>query len=326
MSVAFQLTCLARIGTHDWFYKVTGSDSGLNVSGTPDLASSFSVASTLVLFLTLLIFTGPFVNTYLMAVDYLIISKKFRFFDSKDDGWKKGLAYFITILCAHIAGAFTAAAIVKEAKDKAYLTWEIPKVANVDENKWGPIIEETIAVCSLLVGFLYLKSMDDSKKERKAVEIEARNESEKKSVGQVMPYVPMKFIMRLTLLVACVCRAFPDAHLSPHVSIYKASMGLDETYGFRILGGCIGCVITFIWWYLRLRYTNLLYAWDKNNKKHSQQGSLEEKQGLNPADTEAAVSSISLPPSGAITSGPSGSNARMHPSGLRISLADSRYF
>jgi hypothetical protein len=319
-SVAFQLTCLARIGTHDWFYKVTDSASGLNVSGTPDLASSFSVASTLVLFLTLLIFTGPFVNTYLMFVDYLIISKQFKF-DGKTDS-KKVMAYTLFIIGAHIAGAFTAAAFVKSAKDKAYLTWEIPSVANVLENFWGPVIEETFAVSSLLVGFLYLKSMDDGKRERKQQEITDRQEEEN-SVGQVMPYVPMKFIMRLTLLVACVCRAFPDAHLSPHISIYKAAMGLDETWGYRIAGGVIGIVITGVWWWMRLMYTNYLFEWDKKNKNKSQLGTTEEKQSLNKSDTEAGVSSIVLQPSGPI---PSGSGARMHPSGLRISLADSRYF
>jgi hypothetical protein len=318
-SVAFQLTCLARIGTHDWFYKVTDSASGLNVSGTPDLASSFSVASTLVLFLTLLIFTGPFVNTYLMFVDYLIISKQFMF-DGKNDS-KKVMAYTLFILGAHIAGAFTAAAIVKDAKHKAYLTWEIPSVANVLENFWGPVIEETIAVSSLLVGFLYLKSMDDGKKKRKEQEITDRQQEEN-SVGQVMPYVPMKFIMRLTLLVACVCRAFPDAHLSPHVSIYKAAMGLDETWGYRIAGGVIGIGLTGLWWWMRLMYTNYLYKWDQKNKQKSQQGTAEEQQGLNKPDTEAGVSSIVLNPNAI----PQATGARMHPSGLRISLADSRYF
>jgi hypothetical protein len=322
-SVAFQLTCLARIGTHDWFYKVTDSASGLNVSGTPDLASSFSVASTLVLFLTLLIFTGPFVNTYLMFVDYLIISKQFMF-DGKNDS-KKVMAYTLFILGAHIAGAFTAAAFVKSAKDKAYLTWEIPSVANVLENFWGPVIEETFAVSSLLVGFLYLKSMDDGKRERKQKEVTKRQRHEN-SVGQVMPYVPMKFIMRLTLLVACVCRAFPDAHLSPHVSIYKAAMGLDETWGYRIVGGVIGVGLTGLWWWLRLIYTNALYKWDGEK---NEDGNLEETApalGGSPSDVEANGSSTARTLTRQPSIGPATSETRMHPSGLRISLADSRYF
>jgi hypothetical protein len=154
-SVAFQLTCLARLGTHDWFYKVTDSDSGLNVSGTPDLASSFSVASTLVLFLTLLSFTGPFVNTYLTAVDFLIISEEFKLWSKH---YMKGLTYFLCILTAHITGAVTAAAIVTDAKDRAHLTWQIPSITNVDgHDNTGAIVEEMIAVCSLMVGFLYLK-------------------------------------------------------------------------------------------------------------------------------------------------------------------------
>jgi hypothetical protein len=318
-SVAFQLTCLARLGTHDWFYKVTDSASGLNVSGTPDLASSFSVASTLVLFLTLLIFTGPFVNTYLTAVDYLIIDRDFSF-------QLVGLVYFLGILGAHIAGAFTAAAIVTDAKDRAHLTWQIPSITNVNGyDNTGAVIEEAIAVCSLMVGFLYLKSMDNSKKERKKDEIETKKDSDKQAFKNIMPYVPMKFIMRLTLLVACVCRAFPDAHLSPHVSIYKARMGLDETWGFRIGGGLIGVLITVVWWYMRLWYTKMLEEWDG---KKTEDGNNEEKTPALKSDLEATGSSTSRSLTRQPSVGPSTitTEARMHPSGLRISLADSRYF
>jgi len=316
-SVAFQLTCLARLGTHDWFYKVTDSDSGLNVSGTPDLASSFSVASTLVLFLTLLIFTGPFVNTYLTAVDYLIIDREFSF-------KMLGGAYFIAITIAHITGAVTAAAIVTDAKDRAHLTWQIPSITNVNgDDNTGAIIEEMIAVCSLMVGFLYLKSMDNSKKERKKDEIVTKKDSDTKAFQNIMPYVPMKFIMRLTLLVACVCRAFPDAHLSPHVSIYKARMGLDETWGFRIVGGLIGVLITVVWWWMRLMYTQKLEEWDG---KKIEDGNKEEKTPALQSDLEASGSVTARSLTRQPSVGPTASETRMHPSGLRISLADSRYF
>jgi hypothetical protein len=171
--------------------------------------------------------------------------------------------------------------------------------------------------------------MDDGKRERKEKEVTKRQNKEYKSIGQIMPYVPMKFIMRLTLLVACVCRAFPDAHLSPHVSIYKAAMGLDETWGYRILGGVIGILITGAWWGMRLIYTNYLFEWD-GKKTDGNPDEITPVLGGPSSDLEAsgstAARSLNRQPSTLTPSGPVPSEARMHPSGLRISLADSRYF
>jgi hypothetical protein len=73
-TVMFQLVCLSRLGTKD-YYKVVHENvdengtvipSECRIDSAPSLASSVSVSSTL-LFVTLLIFTGPFVNNVTYA-------------------------------------------------------------------------------------------------------------------------------------------------------------------------------------------------------------------------------------------------------------------
>jgi hypothetical protein len=100
-------------------------------------------------------------------------------------------------------------------------------------------------------------------------------------------------------------------------------MGLDDTWGFRIGGGLIGVLITVVWWWMRLMYTQKLEQWEQSNLP---QGTHQENQRLNQTDQEAGVSSIVLNQPGQVPVIPQKTDARMHPSGLRISLADSRYF
>jgi hypothetical protein len=102
-------------------------------------------------------------------------------------------------------------------------------------------------------------------------------------------------------------------------------MGLDETWGFRIGGGLIGVLITVVWWYMRLWYTKMLEEWDG---KKTEDGNNEEKTPALKSDLEATGSSTSRSLTRQPSVGPSTitTEARMHPSGLRISLADSRYF
>jgi hypothetical protein len=72
----------------------------------------------------------------------------------------------------------------------------------------------------------------------------------------IKAYIPVPFMLvfQICILLAAVCRAFPSAHLSMHVSIFNWGMGIDDegTAWMRIIGGSLaGCAAMcyyFLWY------------------------------------------------------------------------------
>ncbi len=78
-----------------------------------------------------------------------------------------------------------------------------------------------------------------------------------KESGAYIP-VPFMLFLHLSILLAAVSRAFPSAHLAPHVSVYNACRGLD-TIGLNILritGGLLATLVVTMYycrWYMPAR-------------------------------------------------------------------------
>ena len=100
------------------------------------------------------------------------------------------------------------------------------------------MLEELIAVSSLLMGFLYLAWLRPEHKETNT------------------PKIDIQFFLSLTLLVAASIRAFPTAHLAPHVSTYLLASGqiTGWVWFWRMFGGAVGVGVVCGWNYVRMRY------------------------------------------------------------------------
>jgi hypothetical protein len=98
-------------------------------------------------------------------------------------------------------------------------------------------LEEVVAVCSLLVGFLYLAWLKKYKDKTTPLE------------DVDPPQVDIEFYIRLTLVVAGCKRAFPTAHLSPHVSTYmwwSGQIGPSE-WAAHFFAGVIASGVVVFW-------------------------------------------------------------------------------
>jgi hypothetical protein len=227
ISVAFQLICLSRLGTED-------------------------ILSNLVLFLTLIIFAGPYLNTWITFIHHICIKQDL----------KKYFPTAIVILVMHLCGALLASAIVNGtynswAKNiiwKAKPAYNPIHYTNITENGaqtsivtasefnwWVDFFEEMTAVVSLLIGCAYLFWLKHHEK------IEERIQELKKN-GDTTPYFDINFFLRLTLLVAAVSRAFPSAHLSFHISVYLRAMEIItmDKFWAHFCGGLFGLIITVV--------------------------------------------------------------------------------
>jgi hypothetical protein len=241
-AVAFQLICLSRLGTGE-------------------------ITSNLVLFLTLVVFSGPFLNTWLMIVDHIFIKKDLENYSLR--------AIIIWIL--HGLGAALASWIADKGhygwsqyiiwnakptneKHTKYITWDarptnqtevytniaIVEVLPGSKFEWGThIFEEMTGVLSLLIGCIYLLWLSENEK-RIRPKLQANKD--------LPPLMDIQFYLRLTLLVASVSRAFPSAHLSFHISVYLRCMNLIEADPFwaHVVGGLFGLVLTIIFIRIRL--------------------------------------------------------------------------
>jgi glycerol uptake facilitator-like aquaporin len=130
---------------------------------------------------------------------------------------------------------------------KGRITWMAPKqkLESTDEGRNGAseFLEEFVAVTALLVGYVHLAYLN-------AKEIFGSKThlfSPINSAARKQP-IPLEFMVQLTLLVAGLLRAFPTAHLSPHVSLYVALMGYTTwgAFGYRMLGGIAGFVVAYV--------------------------------------------------------------------------------
>jgi hypothetical protein len=237
LAVTFQLVCLSRLET------------------TAD------IKSTLVLFLTLVVFTGPFLNLW------LLFTYK-TFIQHWDFDWTVLVHLLLAVLiaCAHLLGSATAKAIIEDWEPKAKLSidWTIQnKLAAKESNNnlSAILLEEMFAVSSLLIGYVYLLWLKEIKKDKP---------EKKHEKGRLK--IEIKFYFHLTLLVAAVGQAFPSAYLSPHIAFFKLMMQRIEwdVFGHRIAGGLVGFVISSIWCCCRMNYRHAIQASvPKENEHHT---------------------------------------------------------
>jgi hypothetical protein len=213
ISVAFQLTCLSRLGTDE-------------------------ITSNLVLFLTLIVFAGPYLNIYITFIHHICIKE--------DILWYLPKALFIMVM--HLCGALIATVIVtNSSRDWSdNIVWKSRPVPNSSitgyKFDWGiEFYEEMTGVISLLIGCAYLFWLQTHEGIQKKI-------AELKEKNNPIPYFDINFFLRLTLLVASVSRAFPSAHLSFHISAYLLGMELIswDQFGAHVVGGLVGLLITVV--------------------------------------------------------------------------------
>jgi len=239
--VAFHLVCLSR------------------------LEASADIKSNLVLFLTLVVFTGPYLNAWLVFAEYIIF-KKWDECAMTFENMLKGAA----ITAAHVVGSLLAWGCVLGMQPpsvnsiiwdkKQAITWNMTddalkqKAMNDDSHWHVHLFEEIFAVTSLLIGFIYLLWLTKMRKEK----ITHKHEDmiRKDENNDVMVLIDIKFYFQLTLLVAAVAQAFPSAQLSPHVLSYKLLMQTITIPQFlaRLGGGAIGLIIACWWCLFRVSY------------------------------------------------------------------------
>jgi hypothetical protein len=222
MAVVFQLVCLSRLGA------------------TP-------ILSTLVLFLTLVVFTGPLLNAWLMIADNICVRHS----------PPEKIVMMIAFIGAHAAGAVSAGGIVAafskdEAKSaKSMLFWKTPeKVAELKDlglDDWQLVnhfFDELFGVTSLLIGCVYLLWLKEMRRAKPLKEYET------------YPKIEITFYFHLTLLVTAASQAFPSAYLSPHVLFYKLFMQKipSDVFWARLGGGGVGLGIACVWRLLRVKY------------------------------------------------------------------------
>jgi hypothetical protein len=230
-AIFFHLVCLSRLGTKDYYYAVNQEQEyKYNTELTSSLASESKVASTLCLFLALLVFNLPFLNVWLLLSAF--VQKKES---NKDETPQQRAAadQKRRLTCAAIFVSYMVASVLAWQLVKALshnrtgsVTWvvsvDLDDYPSTNTNYTTEFFEELVAVCSLLIGVYYFD-------------------------GTKLPKV--EFILKITVLVAALFRAFPGAHLSPHISLYLALMRFSswESFVFRCLGGGVGFVFVVLW-------------------------------------------------------------------------------
>ena len=239
VAVVFHLVCLSR------------------------LEATADIKSNLVLFLTLVVFTGPYLNAWLVFVEYMTI-KRWDDYAYMLGNVLMGLA----ITLAHVVGSLVAwgCVLAMQPPSNGIIVWNKqnsihPNATETEANKkdamwkndnWHVhLIEETFAVASLLIGFIYLLWLVQWRKVKSTAKTGQKQQSKPKGVK-----IDIKFYFQLTLLVAAVAQAFPSAQLSPHVLCYKVLMQTITLPQFlsRLGGGGIGLFIASVWCRLRNMY------------------------------------------------------------------------
>ena len=251
LAVTFQLVCLSRLET------------------------TAGIQSVLVLFLTLVVFTGPYLNGWLLYMDFICFKKWGH--SSEDAAEKKKNVYMtvenllvgLVITGAHILGSLTAWGVVKDLQHKGNSTiiWEKTAPATAKNNDLGVhFLEEMFGVLSLLIGCAYLLWLKNLRREKQNQAI---------SINDVkLPKIEIKFYLQLTLLVAAVSQAFPSAYLSPHILCYKTftqAITADVCL-VRLAGGAAALVVACMWLLLRVVYRRSVQNKVDENHEHHAKG------------------------------------------------------
>jgi hypothetical protein len=279
--VMFQLICFSRLGANDYYYMSDNANtiativtvnnetnSTINIIQTTNggytNSKEPSLAANLVLFVTLVVFQFPFLNAYILFMyDTCVIART---------SWKRlclcvllaGVQLFaVWVACQFITGVQRA-----QKPWKGTITWMAPNrtqthsdtnsLVDADRVLGVEFLEEFVAVTALLVGYIhlvYLNFQHDKTNEAQLFRSKKHFFSTIEEGIYKMP-IPIAFILQVTLLVAGLLRAFPSAHLSPHISLYIALMGYSSwgAFGWRIFGGIVAFIVTYLMFWL-------LYVW-----------------------------------------------------------------
>jgi len=173
IAVTFQLVCLSRIETTTDFIK-----------------------PTLVLFLTLVVFTGPYLNTWLLFTENVMLK-----------GFHDDRVMAFMLLLAHVAGTLAAFGLVmwweppSTRDNEVVIVWdkkqpltlnmtdEQAKTAMWTEAHWYVhFVEEIFAVGSLLIGCTYLLWLRETTRAKPIPHLAANG-----------IHIEMKFYLQLTL-------------------------------------------------------------------------------------------------------------------------------
>jgi hypothetical protein len=227
VAVLFQLVCLSRLGTRDYYYLVNKTDAYNNVLEP-------SLAANLVLFVTLVVFQFPFMNAHILFMyDTCVIARV---------TWRRaGLCLWLAAV--QLAGVVVAWVVVRFAGPEwdAALTWvSLEAPAAADRGYFGAeVVEELVAVAVFLAGYVHLTYLNFY---AHGIFTSPEHLFSEFSEGTKKQAIPLPFILQMTLLVAGMLRAFPTAHLSPHISLYLALMRYTTwtAFGARMLGGVLG--------------------------------------------------------------------------------------
>ena len=244
MAVTFQLVCISR------------------------LEETAGLKSSLVLFLTLVVFTGPFLNAWLLFI-YNIWFKSWYIIDERGQWkWEKyriveNIVMGFVITGANVTGSDTAYGSVTGIQPNwnSSITWE-SDAATIDKT-WGIHFgEEMLAVASLLIGCVYLLWLKEMRRAKPLKEYEK------------YPKIEITFYFHLTLLVTAASQAFPSAYLSPHVLFYKLFMQKipSDVFWARLGGGGVGLGIACVWRLLRVKYRDHIQDYLDPEHDHNVQG------------------------------------------------------
>jgi hypothetical protein len=162
-----------------------------------------------------------------------------------------GLCFWLAAV--QLAGVVAAWLVVRFAGPEwdAALTWvSLEAPAAEDRGYFGAeVVEELVAVTVFLAGYVYLTYLNFNKF---GIFTSDEHLFSEWSDGTKKQAIPLEFIMQMTLLVAGMLRAFPTAHLSPHISLYLTLMRYTTwtAFGARMLGGVLGFGVAFALFWL----------------------------------------------------------------------------
>jgi glycerol uptake facilitator-like aquaporin len=218
-----------------------------------------------VLFVTLVLFQFPYLNGYIVFMyETCVIGRV-----SGPTGALR------VLLCLVMTGVQLLAVLcatqlifaVQNAQDSwKALTWMVSnqklEASDDGRNMGSEFLEEFVAVTALLVGYVHLTYLNfqyNKKDEARLFRSRTHLFSRIDEAVQALP-IPIAFILQVTLLVAGLLRAFPTAHLSPHVSLYLALMGYTTwgAFGWRMFGGIVGFLVAYVmFWGVYVRRTRV---------------------------------------------------------------------
>ena len=268
VAVFFQILCFSRVGANDYYYVVQNNQT-TNTSNVIQTSSKEpSLEANLVLFVTLVVFQFPYLNGYIVFMyETCVLGRISNTF----------VSFLRVLLCFflvgfQLAGVAAAHAFIWAVQNtqkpwKGTITWLVPNAKGLSASDSGrdlgvELLEEFVAVTALLIGYVHLTYLNFEYGKEPAVKLFRSPvhlfATIPKPVQQLA--IPLPFILQVTLLVAGLLRAFPSAHLSPHISLYIALMGYStwEAFWFRMLGGILAFMVAYmLFWGAYVRRTRV---------------------------------------------------------------------